>query len=41
MVQRQLRHTSKRTQLHYRHADLANLATAVEGFSLRKKPSAG
>jgi integrase len=35
MVQRQLRHTSKRTQLHYRHADVTNLARAVEGFSLR------
>ena len=38
MVQRQLRHTSKRTQLHYRHADSANLAQAVGGFSLRSKP---
>jgi len=35
IVQRQLRHTSKRTQLHYRHADLTNLANAVEGFTLR------
>ena len=35
MVQRQLRHTSRRTQLHYRHADEVNLATAVGGFSLR------
>lgn len=37
-VQRQLRHTSKRTQVHYRHADAANLAAAVHGFSIR--PSA-
>jgi integrase len=35
MVQRQLRHTSRRTQLHYRHADVVNLAAAVGGFSLR------
>ena len=37
MVQRQLRHTSKRTQLHYRHADAANIANAVGSFSVRLK----
>lgn len=35
MVQRQLRHTTRRTQLHYRHADVVNLAEAVKDFSLR------
>lgn len=40
-VQRQLRHTSKRTQAHYRHADVANLASAVSGFSLRPSKLAG
>lgn len=38
MVQRQLRHTTRRTQQHYRHADLINLAEAVGGFSLRSRP---
>jgi integrase len=35
MVQRQLRHTTKRTQKHYRHADEANIAAAVGGFTIR------
>lgn len=33
MIQRQLRHTSRKTQQAYRHADLANLATSVRSIS--------
>jgi integrase len=33
MVQRVLRHTTTRTQRHYRHADLINLAAAVRDIS--------
>ena len=40
MIQRQLRHTSRRTQLHYRHADEANIASAVDHFTLRVVRSA-
>jgi integrase len=33
MIQRQLRHTTRKTQQVYRHADLANLATSVRAIS--------
>jgi len=35
MIQRQLRHTTRRTQRHYRHADLKNLAEAVATIDFR------
>jgi integrase len=37
MVQRVLRHTTTRTQRHYRHADLINLANAVRDISFRER----
>ena len=32
MIQRVLRHTTVRTQQHYRHADVANMRAAVDGI---------
>jgi integrase len=33
MIQRQLRHTTRKTQDHYRHADVANIAASVRSIS--------
>jgi integrase len=40
MIQRQLRHTTRRTQEVYRHADVANLAGSVRSISFRPQASA-
>lgn len=40
MIQRILRHTSTRTQQHYRHADLANMRSTVAGIGFGEAPPA-
>jgi integrase len=39
MIQRVLRHTTVKTQRHYRHADVANLRAAVEGIDFGSPPA--
>lgn len=41
MVQRVLRHTTTRTQKHYRHADLVNLAAAVKDITFTPQVRTG
>lgn len=38
MIQRQLRHTTTKTQQVYRHADVANLSNSVRSISFRDAP---
>jgi integrase len=39
MIQRVLRHSSLQTQKHYRHADLANMRSAVDGIEFANPPA--